>query len=58
MKKYTDNILLTKEAFNEYAKQLREEKAKAHGLTLEQWDAAIVSGSAVPPKQDDLPRMW
>jgi hypothetical protein len=51
MNKYLqDNILLTKEAFAIYAQKLREETAKQHGMTLEQWDAAIVSGSVVVAK--------
>jgi len=50
MKKYTDNILLTKEAFALYARQLREQTAKQHGLTLEEWDAAILSQSVVEAK--------
>jgi hypothetical protein len=47
MKKYTGEILLTKEAFDIYARQLREETAKQHGLTLEEWDNAIHNGSVV-----------
>jgi len=47
MKKYTGEILLTKEAFEIHARQLREETAKQHGMTLEQWDAAILSQSVV-----------
>ena len=50
MKKYTGEILLTKEAFALYAQQLREETAKQHGLTLEEWDAAILSQSVVEAK--------
>ena len=50
MKKYTGNILLTREAFALYAQQLREETAKQHGLTLEEWDAAILSQSVVEAK--------
>ena len=50
MKKYTGEILLTKEAFALYAQQLREETAKQHGLTLEEWDAAILSQSIVEAK--------
>ena len=49
MKKYTGEILLTKEAFALYAQQLREETAKQHGMTLEQWDAAILNQSTVQP---------
>ena len=47
MKKYTGEILLTKEAFEIHARQLREQTAKQHGMTLEQWDAAILSQSVV-----------
>ena len=41
------DIMLTKEAFNEYSKRLREERAKEFGMTLEEWDNAIVSGDVV-----------
>jgi hypothetical protein len=47
MKKYTGEILLTKEAFEIHARQLREETAKQYGMTLEQWDAAMLSQSVV-----------
>jgi hypothetical protein len=47
MKKYTGEILLTKEAFALYTQQLREETAKQHGLTLEEWDAAILNQDVV-----------
>ena len=50
MKKYTGNILLTKEAFEIHARQLREETAKQHGMTLEQWDAAILNQNVVEAK--------
>jgi len=50
MKKYTGNILLTKEAFEIYARQLREQTAKQHGMTLEQWDAAILNQDVVEAK--------
>ena len=49
MKKYTGEILLTQESFTLYARQLREETAKQHGLTLEQWDAAILNQTIVHP---------
>jgi hypothetical protein len=51
MKKYIGNILLTKEAFEIHARQLREETAKQHDMTLEQWDAAILNQSVVEAKQ-------
>lgn len=50
MKKYTGNILLTRESFVLYAQQLREETAKQHGMTLEQWDAAILNQDVVEAK--------
>jgi len=50
MKKYTGNILLTKEAFEIHARQLREETAKQHGMTLKQWDAAILNQDVVEAK--------
>ena len=54
MKKYTGEILLTKEAFALYAQQLREETAKQHNMTLEQWDAAILSQSVVQQIHDHI----
>ena len=50
MKKYTSDILLTKEAFEIYARQVREQTAKQHGLTLEQWDTAILNQDVVEAK--------
>jgi hypothetical protein len=47
MKKYTGEILLTKEAFEIYAQQLREERAREHGMTLEEWDKAVADMSIV-----------
>ena len=54
MKKYTSDLLLTKEAFEIYTRKLREETAKQHGLTLEQWDAAIFSQSVVQQIHDHI----
>ncbi len=48
MHKVTD-IFLTKEAFEQYAIRLREEKAREYGMTLEEWDAAVLSGQVVSP---------
>lgn len=42
-------LLLTKEGFEEYAKRLREETAKEHGMTLEEWDQAIRDRLVVNP---------
>ena len=48
MKKYIqDNLLLTKEAFEEYILKQRETEAASFGLTLEQYQQAIMSGSCV-----------
>ena len=41
------DIFLTKEAFEQYAIRLREEKAREYGMTLEEWDAAILEGKVV-----------
>jgi hypothetical protein len=49
MKKYTGEILLTKEAFEIHARQLREERAREHGMTLEEWDKAVLDGATVQP---------
>jgi hypothetical protein len=43
------DIFLTKEAFDAYAIRLREEKAREYGMTLEEWDAAILSGATINP---------
>ena len=43
------DLLLTKEAFDQYAKRLREEKAREYGMTLEEWDAAIAAQQTVSP---------
>ena len=54
-KKYLqDNVLLTKEAFEQYARNLREQRAKEFGMTLEQWDAAILSQSVVQQIHDHI----
>jgi DNA-binding IclR family transcriptional regulator len=47
MKKYTGEILLTKEAFEIHARQLREERAREYGLTLEEWDKAVADMAVV-----------
>jgi hypothetical protein len=41
------DIFLTKEAFEQYAIRLREEKAREYGMTLEQWDEAVRTGAIV-----------
>ena len=42
-------MFLTKEAFEQHARKLREEKAKEYGLTLEQWDEAVRTGATISP---------
>jgi hypothetical protein len=46
--KITD-IFLTKEAFEQHSKRLREERAKQYGLTLEEWDAAVLNQTPISP---------
>jgi len=46
--KITD-VFLTKEAFEQHSKRLREERAKQYGLTLDEWDAAVRNGIAISP---------
>jgi hypothetical protein len=48
MKKYIqDNILLTKEAIAEYILKQQSTQAASFGLTLEQYQQAIINGSVV-----------
>ena len=50
-KKYIqDSLLLTKEAFIEAALRQQQTEATQYGLTLEQWQQAIMSGSVVQAK--------
>ena len=50
-KKYIqDSLLLTKEAFIEAALRQQQTEATQYGLTLEQWQQAIASGSVVQAK--------
>jgi len=44
------DMFLTKEAFEQYAKRLREEQAKEYGMTLEEWDQAVRDGNVVQKK--------
>ena len=51
MQKYLqDNILLTKEAFEQYIQQQREAQASQYGLTLEEYNQAIMNGDVVQAK--------
>lgn len=50
-KKYIqDSLLLTKEAFEQYIQQQRQSQAAEYGLTLEEYNNAILSGSVVQAK--------
>jgi hypothetical protein len=42
-----DNLLLTKEAFNNYILKQQSTQAASFGLTLEQYQQAIINGSVV-----------
>ena len=54
MKKYTSDLLLTKEAFEIHTRKLREETAKQHGMTLEQWDKAVLGQDVVQQNHDQI----
>ena len=41
------DLFLTKEAFEQYAIRLREENAREHGMTLEEWDKAVATQQTV-----------
>jgi hypothetical protein len=43
------DLFLTKEAFEQYAIRLREENARAHGMTLEEWDNAVATQQTISP---------
>ena len=55
-KKYIqDSMMLTKEAFEQYIQQARNTEATQYGLTLDEWQHAIMSGSVVQAKsQSDI----
>jgi len=42
-----DNLLLTKEAFNDYILKQQSTQAASFGLTLEQYQQAVINGSIV-----------
>ena len=52
-KQILTDMFLTKESFEQYAKKLREEKAKEYGMTLEQWDEAVATLQLVSPITPD-----
>ena len=43
-------LLLTKEGFEEYIKRLKEETALEYGMTIEEWDEAIREGKTIASK--------
>jgi hypothetical protein len=50
-KKYIqDSMMLTKEAFIEAALRQHQQQATQYGLTLDEWQNAIMSGSVVEAK--------
>jgi hypothetical protein len=50
-KKYIqDSMILTKEAFEQYIQQQRNTEATQYGLTMEEYQQAIMSGSVVQTK--------
>ena len=55
-KKYIqDSMMLTKEAFEQYIQQQRNAEAIQYGLTMEEYQQAIMSGSVVQAKsQSDI----
>jgi hypothetical protein len=55
-KQVITNMFLTKEAFEQYARELRERKAQEYGMTLEQWDAAVINGQVVEPVSGSNPK--
>lgn len=48
-KQVITDVFFTKEAFEQHTRKLREEKAKQYGMTLEEWDAAVLNGQVVTP---------
>ena len=50
-----DSMMLTKEAFEQYIQQQRKAQASQYGLTLDEYNQAILSGSVVQAKsQSDI----
>jgi hypothetical protein len=56
-KKYIqDSLMLTKEAFIEAALRQQQSQATEYGMSLDEWQNAIISGSVVEAKSPyDLP---
>jgi len=47
MRPIIKNILLTKEAFEEYLHTQQETMASQHGMTIEEWKQAVINGEVV-----------
>jgi hypothetical protein len=45
-----DSMMLTKEAFTKYIQNLKEQNAKTYGMTVEEWDSAILNRNVVEVK--------
>ena len=54
-KQVITNMFLTKEAFEQYTRELREKKAQEYSMTLEQWDTAVATGQVVTPITGSIP---
>lgn len=53
-KQVITDVFFTKEAFEQHVRKMREEKAKQHGMTLEEWDNAVLTGQVVTPVSGSL----
>jgi len=51
-KQVIKSVFFTKEEFEQQALKVREEKAKAFGLTLEEWDRAVIEGKVLTPPSE------
>jgi hypothetical protein len=45
-----DSMMLTKEAFTKHIQNLKEQNAKTYGMTVEEWDRAILNRNVVEVK--------
>jgi len=41
------DVFFTKEAFAQHVRALKQERAKEYGMTVEEWDRAIMEGKTV-----------
>jgi len=53
-KQVITDVFFTKEAFEQHILKTREEKAKQYGMTLEEWDNAVLTGQVVTPISGSL----